>query len=151
MPKPSDPAVATPSGPANIWRVEPGSTATVAVVTGLAAVSNTEQVGVADTGTLSDYVNDVGISPDTNRGCGAFDDGTDTYSADAFATASPVMLTPDAHVTAGGLTFSWPDALGLRPGREDQRQVVVGGHHEETATGRSIHRPPVAGTPDQYA
>jgi predicted GH43/DUF377 family glycosyl hydrolase len=110
MPKPSGPAVSTPSGPANIWRVEPGSIATVAVVTGPAAVSNSEQLGVADTDTLSDYFNDVAISPDTNRGCGAFDDGTDTYSADALATASPTMLTPGAHVTAAGLTFTWPDA-----------------------------------------
>lgn len=110
VPEPSGPAVSTASGPANIWRVEPGSVASVAVVTGPAATSGTGQFDVADTDVLSDYFDDVGISPDTNRGCGALDDGTDTYSADALATASPQQLVPGARLAVAGLTFTWPDA-----------------------------------------
>lgn len=110
VPEPSGPAVSTPSGPANVWRVEPGSVASVAVVTGPDAVSNATPFSVANTAELSDYFNDVGISPDTNPGCGAYDDGTDTYSADALATAAPNPLTPGAQVNVAGLTFSWPDA-----------------------------------------
>jgi predicted GH43/DUF377 family glycosyl hydrolase len=132
MPKPSGPAISTSSGPVNIWSVEPGSVATVAVVTGPAAVSGTEQIGVADTDTLSDYFNDVGISPDTNRGCGAFDDGTDTYSADALAAASPAILTPGAHVISDGLTFTWPDA---QPCNNDNVRAL----------GQTILLPPMAG------
>lgn len=110
VPEPSGPAISTASGPANIWRVEPGSTASVAVVSGTATSPDTAQFDVADTDVLSDYFNDVGISPDTNRGCGALDAGTDTYSGDALAAASPQSLTPGAPVTVNGLTFTWPDA-----------------------------------------
>jgi hypothetical protein len=110
VPEPSGPAISTASGPANIWRVAPGSAASVAVVSGTAASSNTEQFNVANTDVLSDYFNDVGISPDTNRGCGALDDGTDTFSADALAAASPNALTPGAHVIVNGLAFTWPAA-----------------------------------------
>jgi hypothetical protein len=42
--------------------------------------------------------------------CGALDDGTDTYSADALAAASPNTLTPGAQVIADGLTFTWPES-----------------------------------------
>jgi hypothetical protein len=110
VPEPSGPAVSTAAGPGDIWRVEPGSVAGVAVLTDAAASSATEQLGIANTDVLSDYFNDVGISPDTNRGCGALDDGTDTYSADALAAASPNALTPGASLTVNGLAFTWPDA-----------------------------------------
>ncbi|WP_037914056.1 glycoside hydrolase family 130 protein [Actinacidiphila yeochonensis] len=121
VPEPSGPAVSTPSGPANVWRVEPGSVASVAVVTGAAGTSGTTQFTVAATDALSDYYNDVGISPDTDRGCGALDNGTDTYSADALATASPYPLTPGAHLTVGGLAFTWPDA---RPCENDNLRAL---------------------------
>lgn len=133
MPSPSGPAVSTPSGPANVWRVEPGTVASVAVVTGPAAISNTAPVGVANSGLLSDYFDDVGISPDTNRGCGAFDDGTDTYSADALASAAPNPLTPGAHLAVNGLTFTWPDA---QPCNNDNLRAL----------GQTILMPPTAGT-----
>lgn len=110
VPEPSGPAVSTSTGPTNLWRIEPGSTASVAVVTGPASVSNSAQFGVADTDVLADYANDVGISPDTNRGCGALDDGTDTYSADSLATAAPDRLTPGARLTVDGLSYTWPAA-----------------------------------------
>ncbi|BBA98175.1 hypothetical protein RVR_4262 [Actinacidiphila reveromycinica] len=111
VPKPSGPAVSTSSGPGNIWRVEPGSVASVAVVTGPGGgTSGTGQFTVAATDALSDYYNDVGISPDTNRGCGALDNGTDTYSADALGTAAPHPLTPGARVDVDGLAFTWPQA-----------------------------------------
>jgi hypothetical protein len=110
VPRPSGPAVSTGSGPVNIWRVEPGSTASVAVVSGPGVTSAGGQFTVAPTSTLSDYYNDVGVSPDTNRGCGELDNGSDTYSADALAAASPQPLTPGKRVTAGGLTFTWPQA-----------------------------------------
>jgi predicted GH43/DUF377 family glycosyl hydrolase len=111
VPKPSGPAVSTASGPGNIWRVEPGSVASVAVVTGPGGgTSGTGQFTVAATDTLSDYYNDVGISPDTNPGCGALDNGTDTYSADALAAAAPHPLTPGARVDIDGLDFTWPQA-----------------------------------------
>ncbi|MCA1218727.1 hypothetical protein [Streptomyces sp. 8L] len=121
VPKPSGPAVSTASGPGNIWRAEPGSAATVAVVSGAASTSNAGQFTVASTDALPDYYNDVGISPDTNRGCGALDNGTDTYSADALATASPHPLTPGAHVAVGGLHFTWPDA---RPCENDNLRAL---------------------------
>lgn len=132
MPRPSGPAVSTSSGPVNLWRTEPGTTATVAVVTGAAAVSNAGQVGVADTTTLADYFDDVGISPDASPGCGAYDDGTDTYSAAALATATPASLTPGATVNAGGLTFTWPDS---QPCSDDNVRAL----------GQTIALPPRAG------
>lgn len=110
VPKPSGPAISTASGPQNLWRVEPGSTATVAVLTNGAASSNTAPVTIADTDVLSDYFDDIGVSPDTNRGCGALDDGTDTYSANALAAASPYPLTSGTHLTVNGLAFTWPSA-----------------------------------------
>lgn len=110
VPEPSGPEISTASGPENLWRVEPGSTASVAIVAGPAgASSNTAQFGVGNTDVLSDYFNDVGVSPDTNPGCGALDDGTDTYSADALAAAA-TPLTPGARVTVNGLAFTWPSA-----------------------------------------
>ncbi|MFJ2954677.1 hypothetical protein [Streptomyces sp. NPDC087270] len=121
VPRPSGPAISTSSGPANIWRVEPGSTASVAVVTGPGGTSGSGQFTVAPTDALSDYFNDVGVSPDTNRGCGALDNGTDTYSADALATASPHPLAPGAPVTVGGLTFTWPQA---RPCENDNVRAL---------------------------
>ena len=110
VPEPSGPAISTASGPTNLWRVAPGSAASVAVLSPAAVSSDTEQFGVANTDALSDYFNDVGISPDTNHGCGALDDGTDTYSADALAAASPQALTPGTQLTVNGLAFTWPSA-----------------------------------------
>jgi predicted GH43/DUF377 family glycosyl hydrolase len=110
MPKPSGPAVSTRSGPQNVWRLEPGTVASVAVVTGPASVSGSRPLGVAESADLSDYVDDIGVSPDSNGGCGAFDNGTDTYSADALATASPDPLVPGAHVSIDGMRFTWPSA-----------------------------------------
>jgi len=110
VPEPSGPEVSTSTGPGNIWRVEPGSTASVAVVTGPGGTSGTGQFTVGASAALSDYANDVGISPDSNRGCGQLDNGTDTYSADALAAATPQSLTPGAHVSVDGLSFTWPQA-----------------------------------------
>jgi predicted GH43/DUF377 family glycosyl hydrolase len=110
VPKPSGPAVSTASGPQNLWRVEPGTTATVAVASGPAATSNTAQVGIANSAVVSDYFDDIGVAPDANPGCGAYDDGTDTYSADALATAAPNPLRPGSRVSIDGLGFTWPDA-----------------------------------------
>ncbi|HEY3871930.1 MAG TPA: hypothetical protein VGM10_26445 [Actinocrinis sp.] len=132
VPEPSGPAISTASGPQNIWRVEPGSTASVEVITGPASSSNAGQFDVADTDVLSDYFNDVGISPDTNRGCGALDDGTDAYSADALAAASPNPLVPGASLTVNGLGFTWPDAKSC-----DNDNV--------RALGQTILLPPEAG------
>jgi hypothetical protein len=95
--------------------------------------SNTERFDVADTDALSDYLNDVGISPDTNRGCGALDDGTDTYSADALAAASPQALAPGARLTVNGLAFTWPDA---QPCNDDNVRAL----------GQTILLPPESGT-----
>jgi predicted GH43/DUF377 family glycosyl hydrolase len=110
VPEPSGPAVSTASGPLNLWRVEPGTTATLAVVSGPAATSNTAQFGVANSAVLSDYFDDIGVAPDANPGCGAYDDGTDAYSADALATASSNPLTPGTRVSIDGLDFTWPEA-----------------------------------------
>jgi predicted GH43/DUF377 family glycosyl hydrolase len=121
VPQPSGPAIPTASGPVNIWRVEPGSVASVAVVTGPGGTSGTGYFNVAATDVLSDYFNDVGVSPDTNRGCGALDNGTDTYSADALATGSPHPLTPGARTIVDGLTFTWPRA---RPCNNDNVRAL---------------------------
>lgn len=66
---------------------------------------------------LASSFDNVGITDDSNNDPAdlltGFDDYDGTYSAQALAAAG---VTPDSQVSAGGVTFTWPDA---QPGAPD--------------------------------
>jgi len=63
-------------------------------------------------GDLSPFYNNVGITDDSDPGPGSFDGAGDSYSAEALADAG---LSAGSQVTAGGVTFTWPDVPAGQP------------------------------------
>jgi beta-glucosidase-like glycosyl hydrolase len=61
---------------------------------------------------LSDAVNNVGISDDSDPAAGNLDGGGFSYSAEALAAQG---LTPGAAITHDGVTFTWPEAQSGTP------------------------------------
>ena len=66
----------------------------------------------APAASLADDYDNVGISLDSNQAAADFDGGGFSYSATGLANAG---LTPGAAVTAGGLTFTWPNVAAGAP------------------------------------
>ena len=88
----------------------------------------------APTDNPADYYDNVGISLDGNQAAANFDGGGYSYSATGLANAG---LTPGAAVTAGGLTFTWPD---VAPGAPDNilaagQTMLVNGAAGQTTLG----------------
>ena len=84
--------------------VSPGSPASVTVVNGSGAMSDSPALEITATSNPSDYYDDTGTSPDNNQGCANYDGVGYSYSATALAAAG---FTPGATVKADGLTFTW--------------------------------------------
>jgi hypothetical protein len=69
-------------------------------------------VGPADPCTLAQSSDNTGISDDTATTAGNLDGSGNSYSEQALTAAG---LAPGASVTAGGLTYTWPDAPAGQP------------------------------------
>ena len=82
------------------------------VVDSSGAASDSPVLQITPTANPSDYYDNIGISPDSNQACADIDGDGFSYSATGLANAG---LTPGARVTAGGLTFTWPDAASCAP------------------------------------
>ena len=63
-------------------------------------------LAITPTTNPADYYDNTGISPDDDQTCGNYDGDGYSYSATALAGAG---LTPGTSVTAGGLSFTWPN------------------------------------------
>jgi hypothetical protein len=61
---------------------------------------------------MGDYYDNSGISPDNNQGCANLDGVGFSLSADALAQAG---VTPGGSLTAGGVTFTWPNVPACQP------------------------------------
>ena len=61
---------------------------------------------------LADAYDNIGISLDSDQGAADYDGGGYSYSATCLTNAG---LTPGATVTAGGLTFTWPNVAAATP------------------------------------
>jgi predicted alpha-1,2-mannosidase len=93
--------------------VTPGTPASVLVVNGGGAASAMPVLEITPTANPADYYNNAGISDDSNTACANYDGDGFSYSAQALAAAG---LTPGSTVTAGGLTFTWPDVAACANG-----------------------------------
>lgn len=92
--------------------VYPGTPASVTVVNSTGAVSDSPILQITPTANPSDYYDNIGISPDNDQACANIDGDGFSYSATGLANAG---LTPGATVTAGTLTFTWPDVAPCAP------------------------------------
>ena len=92
--------------------VYPGSPASVTVVTGSGAMSDSPALEITPTADPSDYYDDTGTSPDDNQSCANYDGVGYSYSANALASAG---LTPGATVKADGLAFTWSSGKPCSP------------------------------------
>ena len=98
--------VPTPSGTNGVWRVWPGTPASVTVVDNSGDMSDSPELAITPTSNPSDYYDNAGISDDTNTSCANYDGDGYSYSAQALSAAG---LTPGGTVSADGLTFTWPN------------------------------------------
>lgn len=92
--------------------VSPGTPAAVTVVNSSGAASDTPILQITPTANPADYYDNAGSSPDNNQACADIDGDGFSYSATGLANTG---LTPGATVTAGTLTFTWPDAAPCAP------------------------------------
>jgi lysophospholipase L1-like esterase len=103
----SDTAVTfTVPAPSGAAQVSPDTTASVSVVTASGTTTDSPVLQIPPSANPADYYDNTGISPDSDQACADFDGLGFSYSADALAAAG---VTPGATITAGGLTFAWPD------------------------------------------
>jgi len=126
--------VPTPSGPGGEWAVSPGTDASVMVVNSSGGVSDSPVLEITPTANPSDYYDNVGISPDNDQACANMDGDGFSYSATALGDAG---LTPGAAVTAGGLSFTWPDVAACSPDNilASGQTMLVSGTAGATALG----------------
>jgi hypothetical protein len=126
--------VPQPSGPGGVWRVSPGTTATVNVVDAAGAVSATAPLEITPTAHLADYDNNAGITPDSNQGCADLDGDGFSYSETTLTAAG---LSPGTTVTSGGLTYTWPAAAACSPDNvlADAQTILVHGPRGATTLG----------------
>ena len=104
--------VPTPSGTGGEWHVWPGTDASVTVANSSGDVSGSPVLAITPTDNPADYYDNTGISPDDDQTCGNYDGDGYSYSATALAGAG---LTPGTSVTAGGLSFTWPNVAACAP------------------------------------
>ncbi len=86
--------------------VNPGTNASVQVITSSGAASDQADLQITPTANLADYYDNIGISSDDNQKCSNMDGVGFSYSATALAQAG---LTPGGTVSSGGLTYTWPN------------------------------------------
>jgi hypothetical protein len=86
--------------------------ASVTVVNNSGDVSDSPVLAITPTDNPADYYDNTGISPDDDQTCANYDGDGYSYSATALAGAG---LTPGTAVTAGGLSFTWPNVAACAP------------------------------------
>ncbi|HEX4791818.1 MAG TPA: GH92 family glycosyl hydrolase [Actinospica sp.] len=96
--------VPTPSGKFQVWA---GTPASVMVVNGSGAVSDSPELEISPTANAADYYDNIGTSDDSSTACADFDGDGYSYSLQALTAAG---LTAGGTVSADGLSFTWPDA-----------------------------------------
>jgi predicted alpha-1,2-mannosidase len=92
--------------------VSPGSPASVSVVNGSGAMSDSPALEITPSANPADYYDSIGTSPDSNQSCANYDGVGYSYSADALSNAG---LKPGATISADGLTFDWTSAQPCSP------------------------------------
>jgi hypothetical protein len=105
----------------------PGAVSFTAVATSAGGTMTGTTEAETPYGSLPAAFGNAGVSADANTGAADLDGSGYSFSATALANAG---VTPGSAVTAGGLSFAWPDAA---PGSPDN--VVASG--QEVAVGRS--------------
>jgi predicted alpha-1,2-mannosidase len=98
--------VPTPTGTNGAVHVNPGTDASVQVITSAGAASDQADLQITPTANLVDYYDNIGISSDDNQQCSNMDGVGFSYSATALGQAG---LTPGGTVSSGGLTYTWPN------------------------------------------
>jgi hypothetical protein len=98
--------VPTPSGTSGQYQVWPGTPAMVTVVDDSGDVSDSPELAITPTANPADYYDNAGISDDSDTSCANYDGDGYSYSAQALSAAG---LTPGGTVSAGGLSFTWPN------------------------------------------
>jgi len=126
--------VPEPSGQGGGWHVSPGTTATVNVIDSAGAVSRTATLQITPTANAPDYYDSTGTTPDNDQSCGNLDGDGYTYSQQALAAAG---LNPGGTVSAGGLTYTWPDSAACAPDNilADAQTIVVNGSGGQSTLG----------------
>jgi hypothetical protein len=104
--------VPTAGGANGELHVYPGTPASVTVVSSSGAASNSPVLQITPTANPSDYYDNIGASPDSDQACANYDGDGYSYSATGLANAG---LMPGATVTAGSLTFTWPNVASCGP------------------------------------
>jgi lysophospholipase L1-like esterase len=104
--------VPTAGGANGELHVYPGTPASVTVVSSSGAASNSPVLRITPTANPSDYYDNIGTSPDSDQACANYDGDGYSYSATGLANAG---LMPGATVTAGSLTFTWPNVASCAP------------------------------------
>jgi predicted alpha-1,2-mannosidase len=79
---------------------------------GATLASTAMNVDAAEPGEIWPYYTNIGISADGESVSSGYDGSNYTYSANALAADG---LTPGASVTAGGISYTWPDAPSGQP------------------------------------
>lgn len=123
------------SGTSGAPGVYPGTPATVTVVNANGAKSDAAVLHITPTANLSDYYDNIAVSPDSDQACANYDGLGYSYSATALAGAG---LTPGAAISvAGNLTFAWPDAAPCSPDNilAAGQTVLVNGKAGQTTLG----------------
>jgi lysophospholipase L1-like esterase len=126
--------VPEPSGTNGVWHVSAGTTATVNVIDTAGAVSRSATLQITPTANPADYDDNTGTTPDDDQGCGNMDGDGFTYSQQALAAAG---LNPGGTVSAGGLTYTWPDAAACSPDNilADAQTILLDGTGGQSTLG----------------
>jgi lysophospholipase L1-like esterase len=126
--------VPTAGGTNGELHVYPGTPASVTVVNSSGAASDAPVLQITPTANPSDYYDNIGISPDSGQACANYDGDGFSYSATGLANAG---LTPGAAVTAGNLTFTWPNLTPCAPDNilAAGETMLVNGKAGETTLG----------------
>ncbi len=124
----------TVPSPSGSTHVDPGSNASVEVMTSGGATSDQADLLITPTANLPDYFDNIGISSDDNQACSNMDGVGFSYSETALANAG---LTAGGTFTSGGLTFTWPGApvCSLDNVLADGQEILVNGKAGDTQIG----------------
>ncbi|HEV2376844.1 MAG TPA: lectin, partial [Streptosporangiaceae bacterium] len=99
----------SPTSTAQVWA---GTAASVGIVNGSGGVSTAGVLTIPPTSSMTDYYDNIGISPDSNQVCANMDGDGYSLSADALTKAG---APSGGTVTSRGVTFTWPTDTSCTP------------------------------------